>query len=668
MIDWNAELDVNQMEAVVYGSGPLKVIAGAGAGKTRTLMYRAAHLAEVQGVPQGNILLMTFTKAATIEMEERAVKMMPAAAPGENKIHIATQHSWALKFLRNYSGNGSPTLLGCADLRWRDDRGKPLYPLLTDTFYMEAWKKAAQVASVREEVLPHYRAARIVSLAKNTLVSQLALARSKNLEERLAAKVWSAYTEFCMLNKKIDFDDALVETATLLEDHGVAMFAQSMHPWVLVDECQDLSPVQWKIINLMCPPPDYNLTIVGDDDQSIYGFRGAEPSTLIAFEKLYTDAKVVKLEQNYRSTTVIVDQATTLIKHNEERQDKTPYSLVEHNREPMLLLLDNDADEGEAVREAIEKWIELGYGYGDIAILVRCWWQTRPFEEAFLNASIPYVVWGGSGFYTRKEINALTRYFRLAVDPHDTEALMADALARSILNMPLRYLGKAAWTTLSAYCKANQISAYDGLRQCKFSKAYMARSTQELYETIDILHDWVSANKASSADILRQIEAVLDFEGYLIDSYDNSEDRVDNVRALTRLAENYPKPAEFIEHVLKMSAVKDRSESDKDAVQILTIHRSKGREWPCVAAVGFADGVLPHSKAPEIAEERRLAYVAVTRAERELLVTAASMYGENAAGLSPFVSQLGFDVETLFNEIRDSRLKEIEIDIDLERE
>jgi DNA helicase-2/ATP-dependent DNA helicase PcrA len=167
---------------------------------------------------------------------------------------------------------------------------------------------------------------------------------------------------------------------------------------------------------------------------------------------------------------------------------------------------------------------------------------------------------------------------------------------------------------------------------------------QELHETLDILHDWVTANEATSADILRQIEAVLNFESYLTESYEKSEDRIDNVRALTRLADNYPKPAEFIEHVLKMSATKDRSEADKDAVQILTIHRSKGREWPCVAAVGFADGVLPHAKASVIAEERRLAYVAVTRAERELLVTAASLYGENAAFVSPFVGQLGFDV------------------------
>jgi superfamily I DNA/RNA helicase len=253
-------------------------------------------------------------------------------------------------------------------------------------------------------------------------------------------------------------------------------------------------------------------------------------------------------------------------------------------------------------------------------------------------------VWGGAGFYTRKEINAMVRYFRLAIDPHDTEALMADAPARAVLNTPNRFLGNATWKALSAYCKANQISAYDGLRQYRTNKSWMARSMQELHETLDILHDWVTANEATSADILRQIEAVLNFESYLTESYEKSEDRIDNVRALTRLADNYPKPAEFIEHVLKMSATKDRSEADKDAVQILTIHRSKGREWPCVAAVGFADGVLPHAKASVIAEERRLAYVAVTRAERELLVTAASLYGENAAFVSPFVGQLGFDV------------------------
>jgi DNA helicase-2/ATP-dependent DNA helicase PcrA len=588
---------------------------------------------------------MTFTKAATIEMEERAAKMMPAAAPGENEIWIATQHSWALKFLRSYSGLGSPTLLGCADLRHRDSRGKKRYPLLTDGFYMEAWKKSAQVAGIREDQLPHYRAARIVSRAKNTLVTQEQLSASKNSDHRCAAQVWSAYTEFCMLNKKIDFDDVLVETATLLEESGVSVIVQTWHPWVLVDECQDLSPVQWKIINLMCPPPDYNLTIVGDDDQSIYGFRGAEPSKLINFENLYTDAKVVKLEQNYRSTTAIVDQATTLIKHNEERQDKTPYSVVEHERDPMLMVLADDNSEGEAVRMSVEKWIELGYNYGDMAILVRCWWQTRPFEEALLYASIPYAVWGGAGFYARREINALTRYFRLAIDPYDPEALLADSLARSILNMPLRFLSKAAWRTLSAYCKANQISAYDALCQCQFANSWMAGGARELHETIDILHDWVTANKVSSADILRQIEAVLDFENYLMGASDKSEDHIDNVRALTLLAENHPDPAEFIEHILKMAAGQGHRSPTKDAVQILTIHRAKGREWPCVAAVGFADGVLPHAKASRIAEERRLAYVAVTRAERELLVTAASFYGTNPADLSPFVSQLGFDVE-----------------------
>lgn len=641
MIDWAAELDPLQLEAVTYGEGPLKVIAGAGAGKTRTLMYRAAHLAAEQNIPQSEILLMTFTKAATVEMEERAAKMMPTPPAGQEKLTIATQHSWALKLLANYAGNGSNTLLGQADLRWRDENNRRLFPLLTDSFYMEAWKKCAEVARVKEGDLPHYEAAKIVSHAKNILLSQEELAASKNLDERLAARVWSAYTEFCMMNHKLDFDDVLVETSKILGEPGVAAWAQYRWPWVLVDECQDLSPVQWDIITKLCPPPNANLTIVGDDDQSIYGFRGAEPSRLINFEKVY-DAKVVKLEQNYRSTESIVSRASTLIAHNEERQEKSPYSIVTHEREPEVALTVSDFEEAEIVKGSIERWIELGYAPGDCAILVRCWWQTRPFEEALLTASIPYVVWGGTGFYNRKEVNAMVRYFRLAVDPQDSEALLGTSLANSILNVPLRFLGKAAWTTLNAFCKANQCSAYDALSRCSWSKSYMARSTRELEETIFMLNDWTKANSPSSSSLLRQIEALLDFEKYLVDTYDNAEDRIDNVRALTRLADQYPDPAEFIAHVLKMSRAKDRSDADKDAVQILTIHRAKGREWPCVAAVGFSEGVLPHAKSKHIEEERRLAYVAVTRAERELVVTSAQLYGDRPTSVSPFIPQLGF--------------------------
>ncbi len=638
-IDWEQELSEPQLEAVTYGPGPLRVTAGAGAGKTRVLTYRAAYLVTEGGLIPENLMLTTFTKVAAGEMQ---VRMADLLGSDSKRMHISTQHSWAMSFLKNFAGTGDPTLLGRADLRWNDGHGNKLYPILANEFYMGAMKDAAKEAMVNDDQLPHWRAARIISHAKNVMKSRESLHEAHNIEDRLAARVWDKYEAICMLKRCIDFDDQLVLAAQVLQEPAARMLAQSMHPWNLVDEVQDLSPVQWAIIEALSPP-DSNITVVGDADQSIYGFRGAEPTKLLNFKTRYPTAKIVKLERNYRSVSTIVDHSNILIRKNSEREDRESFS--EKNGEtPVLRLSMSDLDEADVVVKEIEHWIESGYPHKDIAVLVRCWWQTQTFEDSFIQAGIPYRILGGLGFYDRKEINAMVRYFRLAVDPYDSEALLGDIFQQSIINVPARYLGKVAWRTLGAYAKGFNTSAYEALTTCSWPNGYMIENATELSETIEMLAAYYKgAEGIESADLMRMIEGMLQFEQYILDSLTKSEDRIDNLHALFSVAEQFPKPEDFIAHVVKLTG-KAKDQHDENAVQIMTIHRAKGKEWPCVAAVGFADGVLPHFKCDSVQEERRLAYVAITRAEEQLLVTGARFYRDRPMDISPFAYELGLEV------------------------
>jgi len=583
-------LNAAQLAAVTHRAGPLQIIAGPGSGKTRTLTHRIAWLID-QGVPPSEILALTFTRKAAAEMRERIATLVSEDA--SSGIRATTIHSLCLHLLRQDGWKGE---------------------LIHGGRQFLAWKKATEHTKVHPA-----HAMRVVSLAKNNGISRRWFATKARLDLTSTdiAKAWRAYEQANEREGLKDFDDLLVGAFDLLKDPELAASIRQHWPWVLVDEVQDIAGIQWEIVRQLAPK-GANLTVVGDAAQSIYAFRGASPEDLEAFAAKW-NADTVTLARNYRCSGAILAASERLIDHNGIARD---------------LYTDNPEGEPVAFREFLDASEEAtaiadhleGKPPNDCAILVRTWAQTRAIEQALLKARIPYRVLDGIGFFGRAEVRDAIAYLSLAVDPSNDEAL------ERILNRPNRYLGQAARQTLTARARALGVPLADALTRTDWPKDYMARSANSLDRVLRVLR--AEAPHRSSTAMLREILTLTGYWKWLREQ-DDSEDRIDNLAELLEAAAEHPDPADFVFYARQLASPK----SFPDAVTLSSIHGAKGREWSHVVVAGCAQGVLPHERTESIPEERRLAYVAMTRAKETLLCTTARVYRGRDFEVSQFVHE-----------------------------
>ena len=604
-----------QREAVLHTEGPLLILAGAGSGKTRVLTHRVAYLIEEKGVKPWNILAITFTNKAAGEMRERVDKL---AGPEAGSVWVSTFHSLCVRILR----------------RFIDRLGYENNFTIYDTDDQKSlMKDICKKLNIDTKMLKERSILAAISSAKNELISETAFEK-QNFGDFKGRRIAAAYVEYqaqLKRNNALDFDDLLVKTVELFRNHeDVLAYYQDRFRYIMVDEYQDTNTAQFQLISLLAAKYR-NLCVVGDDDQSIYKFRGANIRNILDFETVFDDAKVIKLEQNYRSTQHILDAANNVIKNNVGRKEK---SLWTENEEGSLIKVKqfpNAFDEAEFVAENIAGQVRRGEAqYGDFAVLYRTNAQSRLFEEKFLMANIPYKIVGGVNFYARKEIKDLLCYLKTVDNARD------DLAVRRIINVPRRGIGAATLTKVQTYAMDQDISFYEALEQAQEIPG-MARSSGKLQDFVTFIRTLRSqAEFLSVNDLLSQI---IESTGYVkeleAEDTDEARARIENIDELISKVVTYeestgdPTLSGFLEEVALVADI-DSLDENESRVVLMTLHSAKGLEFPNVYLTGLEEGLFPShvgfDEDPEaLEEERRLCYVGITRAKKHLTLTCARM-------------------------------------------
>ena len=609
-----AALNPEQAEAVRTTEGPVLVLAGAGTGKTRVITYRIAHLLEKR-VPSEAILAMTFTNKAAGEMRERIEHLVGKHAAGG--LTVGTFHSFCLHTLRDYAAElGWPDGFTIAD---QSDQLSVLKGCMRELHIPEARIKPADV---------HAR----ISLAKNKLEDpDKLLAHASDDTDELIARTWLKYRDHLRRSRRLDFDDLLVEMLRLLADKKkVLEELQRRFRYLLVDEYQDTNGVQYEIVRRLAGK-ERNLCVVGDDDQSIYGWRGADVHKILAFEKHFPGAKVVRLETNYRSTNQVINAANRLIEHNPTRHKKTLRSAFGDGEPLMAVMMRDESIEAEKVVGEIKRLHTEGLSYSDFAILFRTATQARPFEAELRMKQVPYVLVGGMSFFDRKEVRDVLAYLRLAANPKDESSLLR------IINAPPRGVGKTTIDKVLEFATEQGISAADAFERAAEIEGINLKAV-EAVENLRARLRHVRKEYPNGEDLVRFAQRVVEEVAYkdevkrLYTEEAEFEKRWAGVEEVFNFAENYVKKRKrpglvgFLNE-LSLSATDTDSPDDasrRQAVTLMSLHASKGLEYPRVFLVGMEEGNLPHTKCATgelVEEERRLAYVGVTRAQRALTIS-----------------------------------------------
>ena len=609
-------LNTMQKEAVFHTEGPLLILAGAGSGKTRVVTHRIAYLIEEMGVRPWNILAITFTNKAAAEMRSRVDDI---AGFGADQIWVSTFHSMCVRILRRHSD------------RLGYDTGFTIYD--TDdqkTVMKEVCKKLEiDTKQMKERTLMGF-----ISKAKDELISpeEYALNATGDYKQQKVAEVYKEYQNSLKKNNAMDFDDLIVKTVELFKNcPEILENYQERFQYIHVDEYQDTNTAQFQLVRLLAGKYR-NLCVVGDDDQSIYKFRGANISNILDFEKVFSDARVIKLEQNYRSTQNILDAANQVIKNNLERKDKELWTNQGEGERLHFRQFDTAYEEAEHIAFDILKKRRNGDAdFGDCAILYRTNAQSRILEERFVRENIPYELVGGTNFYSRKEIKDMLAYLKTIDNGKD------DVAVKRIINVPKRGIGAATLSKIQEYAEEENISFFDAM--CQADKIYtLGRSGAKLAPFVNMIQ--VFRSKVKIYGLKKLLEDILETTGYIDylkeTEEEDAEDRIDNVNELiTKIAvyeESHEEPSlsEFLEEVALVADV-DKVKEDDNRVLLMTLHSAKGLEFPYVYLAGMEDGIFPSymtimdEDPTAIEEERRLAYVGITRAMKELTLTAARM-------------------------------------------
>ena len=611
-------LNEQQKEAVLHTEGPLLILAGAGSGKTRVLTHRIAYLIEEKGINPWNILAITFTNKAAGEMRERVDNLVGF---GSESIWVSTFHSMCVRILRRHID-----LLGF-------DTNFTIYDTDDQKTLMKDICKLLQIDTklFRERSL-----LAAISQAKNELVTpeEFRIQAQGDFSRQKIASVYEEYEKQMRANNALDFDDLLVKAVQLFQTQAdVLDYYQERFRYIMVDEYQDTNTVQFELVRLLSAKYR-NLCVVGDDDQSIYKFRGANIRNILDFEQVFPDAKVIKLEQNYRSTSNILNAANAVIRHNHGRKDKTLWTDNGEGDKINVRQFDTAFDEAEYIVGDIRERVESGKAaYNDHAILYRTNAQSRMFEEKFVTANIPYKIVGGINFYARREIKDLLAYLKTIDNGRD------DLAVRRIINVPKRGIGLTSINRVQEYASGREIGFYEALRAVDLIPN-IGRGVSKLESFVALIeHFKTDAKELTISELMQEI---LEETGYIEslkeEGSEEAESRIENIDELISKITAYEETCEdrdepatlngFLEEVALVADIDSLDESN-DYVVLMTLHSAKGLEFPHVYLAGMEDGIFPSymtitaDDPEEVEEERRLCYVGITRAEEELTLTCA---------------------------------------------
>lgn len=631
-----AELNDIQQQACEYVDGPLLILAGAGSGKTRVITHRVAYLMNHEGVNPLNILAITFTNKAAKEMRERVDVIAP---DGADRVWVSTFHSLCVRILRRYAdkiGYGKNF-----DIYDSDDQKSTVKSILKD-FQIDP-KRYPEKMFLSE-----------ISKAKEKYQSPDEFAK-KSVADYAATKVAEIYTEYqgrLRKNNAMDFDDLIYKTVELLEHNpDVLDTYQNRFRYIMVDEYQDTNHIQFLLVKMLARKYR-NLCVVGDDDQSIYKFRGANITNILNFEKEYSDAKVIKLEQNYRSCGNILAAANAVIQHNEGRKDKALWTDKEAGEKISFEQCDTEYAEGDLVASRIKTLVRQGVDYRDIAILYRTNAQSRVLGEKMVYANIPYRVYGGTNFYARKEIKDVLAYLKVINNATD------NLYFRRVVNVPKRGIGEASLSKVESFADAYGLSMMDAAARADEIPGMAAKTSGKIKKFAELIQSFRDMlQDGESLDLV--YDKILEDTGYeselIAERTEESMTRLENIDELRNKVVEFAETnedaglSEFLEEIALVSDLDSMSEDDSQ-VKLMTLHSAKGLEFPYVFICGMEDRVFPSSMAlnsddPDaLEEERRLCYVGITRAMKKLYLSAARermMHGNRTCSdVSRFIREI----------------------------
>ena len=649
-------LNDKQKEAVFHTEGPLLILAGAGSGKTRVLTHRIAYLIEEKGVNPWNILAITFTNKAAAEMRERVDNLVGF---GSESIWVSTFHSMCVRILRRHIA-----LLGY-------DTNFTIYDTDDQKTLMRDVCKLLQIDT---KIYKERMLIGTISHAKNEMLTpeEFRLQAGGDFQQKKIADVYEEYEKQLRANNALDFDDLLLKTVQLFQtQRDVLEYYQERFRYIMVDEYQDTNGVQFELVRLLASRYQ-NLCVVGDDDQSIYKFRGADIRNILDFEKVFTKAAVIKLEQNYRSTANILNAANAVISHNHGRKDKTLWTDNEDGDKIAFRQFDTAFDEAEYIVSDIKEHVEKGEcDYQDNAILYRTNAQSRMFEEKFVTANIPYKIIGGINFYARREIKDILAYLKTVDNGQD------DLAVRRIINVPKRGIGLTSINRVQEYAAMHEKGIYECLKGADLIPD-IGRGVSKLESFVALIeHFKVDAKELTLHELMQEI---IDETGYIesiqAESEIEAQARIENIDELLNKVVAYEEVCEehdepvtlsgFLEEVALVADI-DNLDENSDYVVLMTLHSAKGLEFPNVYLAGLEDGLFPSymsitsdNSQAEIEEERRLAYVGITRAKKNLTITSARVRmvrGQTQYGkVSRFVREI--PPELLSGKIYEPKTKE----------
>ena len=626
-------LNKEQQQAVQHTEGPLLILAGAGSGKTKVLTVRIAHLL-AQGVNPYEILAITFTNKAAKEMKSRVEGLVGDVA---NRIWLSTFHSFCAKFLRfeldNFLGyNSNFTIYDTSDSQ-------------------AVIKAALKALNLDDKYYPVGAMIGAISDAKNKLLFTSDFRKqARDFYQQKVADVYEYYERELRKNNALDFDDLLLVAVKLLQSNKAVLDKYSKRfRYVMIDEYQDTNHAQYLLAKLLASHWK-NIAVVGDADQSIYAWRGADIQNILDFEKDYPNCTSIKLEQNYRSTKIILDAANAVIENNEGRPKKNLWTDKTEGAKIQHFTAQSEHEEAAFIGDTIAKKHDIhGVPYGDMAILYRTNAQSRVLEEALIKRALPYTMVGGTKFYDRKEIKDVLAYLRVLYNPFDDLSLLR------IINVPKRSIGATTVAKLQDYARANGTSLFMTLTQLHLVDTIKGKTKEKLEEFGILIFTLVA--EMEDKTVLDILESILDRTGYLAQLEESTDPqdqaRAENIGELLSVAKDFQDTnpngtvEDFLEQVALVNDV-DSFEQEESKVTLMTLHAAKGLEFPIVFLGGLEEGLFPHSRTlmnpEEIEEERRLAYVGITRAEKELYIsnaTTRTVFGRTSSYLpSRFIDEI----------------------------
>ncbi|ORX24428.1 DNA helicase PcrA [Thermoanaerobacterium sp. PSU-2] len=625
-------LNDRQKEAVVTTEGPVLILAGAGSGKTRVLTHRIAYLVREKNVSPANIIAITFTNKAAEEMKDRVESLLGYVGD----IWVSTFHSACVRILRR-----DIEKIGY-------DRNFVIYDTQDQKTLISDCIKELNLNDKQYTIKGMLAA---ISKAKDKMISpdDYLLEFGNDYRNKKIADVYKLYQKKLKKDNALDFDDIIIKTIELFQkNEDILRYYQNKFRYIMIDEYQDTNRPQYEFVNLLAQKYR-NLCVVGDDDQSIYGWRGADIKNILDFEKDYPEAKVIKLEQNYRSTQVILDAANSVIDNNVKRKRKRLWTDNKNGEKIVVWEAQNERDEANFIIETIKNLVSEGRKYSDFAVLYRTNAQSRIFEEACMANDVPYKLVGALRFYDRKEIKDIIAYLRILINPYD------DVSLKRIINVPKRGIGESTVASLEKYAVEHDTSMYFAIPNVEVS----GRTRKALDSFKEFIDDLIS--QLDFMTVTEVIDYVLDKTGYIeelkADGTEESEGRIENINEFIGAAREFMESSQdksleaFLSSITLVSDIDTAGEIGESLV-LMTLHSAKGLEFPVVFIAGMEEGIFPNSMSfvdeHELEEERRLCYVGITRAKERLFMTYArnrNLYGKpqyNTA--SRFINEIPRDL------------------------